>query len=253
MRLQHYSALAVLFAIAACARIAVGQAHDSGSTVANSSDIAILSYNLDAVSPLHMADCLTSSLTKQDKQIRIMPEQRARNSFFPWLEESVLSLEPKQVAKLLSDRLIQMRSRETGLRYLVIFTQVSSSSHMHGPFFCGGGYGGAGCLGGASIGRETSIAAIVWDLERGRESQQLSATRRAHDVIVGLGLPLWIPGGMSTKTQACHLMAQKLLQIMHDPDPVLDGSTGAQTVSVWRTSAEITDEANGPDSASGPP
>ena len=58
-----------------------------------------------------------------------------------------------------------------------------------GPFACGGGYGGAGCLGAGRIARETTVAAIVWDLERGRESKDLVTTERANDLLVGAGLP----------------------------------------------------------------
>ncbi len=243
---RRRSVLAVLFGLSACARIAPGQGQDLRSAPANDAQIAVLNYNLDAASSLHMADCLTSALRKQEKQLRIMPAQQAKNAFFPWLEESVLSLEPKQVAMLLSDQLIQVRSRESGLRYLVILTEARSSSQMRGPFVCGGGYGGAGCLGGARIGRETTIGVIVWDLERGRESQELSVTEHAHDLIVGALLPVWIPGGLSTKMQACHTMAQRVLQIVRD-------SADARNATVWWSSAELTDTANKPDSGSEPP
>ena len=244
MIVLHRNALAVLLGIAACTRIALGQSHDPGSAAANSPGLAILSYNLDVASPLHIVDCLTMPLAKQDKQIRILPAQQAKNALFPWLEESVLSLEPEQAAMLLSDDLIREKARKTGLRYLVFLTQARGSSSMNGPFACGGGYGGAGCLGGARIGRETTVAAVIWDLERGRESRELSETKRAHDILVGLVLPLWIPGGLSTRMEACHTMAQKLLQIVRDADSVPEGSISETTnASVWRSSAELTDAA----------
>jgi len=244
MTFLHRSALPVLLGIAACAPIALGQGQDLGSAAANSPGLAVLSYNLDAASRLHVVDCLSPPLAKQDKQIKIIPAQQAKNALFPWLEESVLSLEPKQAAMLLSDHLIRERARESGLRYLVFLTQASSSSSMNGPFVCGGGYGGAGCLGGARIGRETTVAAVIWDLERGRESRELSETKRAHDILVGLVLPLWIPGGLSTRTEACHTMAQKLLQIVRDADAVPEGPISETTdASVWWSSAELTDAA----------
>jgi hypothetical protein len=249
MILPHGSALTVLLGIAACTRIALGQGDDLGSVAANGPGLAILSYNLDVASPLHVVDCLAPPRAKQDKQIRIIPAQQAKNALFPWLEESVLSLEPKQAAMLLSDDLIREKARKTGLRYLVFLTQASGSSSMNGPFACGGGYGGAGCLGGARIARETTIAAVIWDLERGRESRELSDTKRAHDILVGLVLPLWIPGGLSTRMQACHTMAQKILQIVGNADAVPEGpASEAMDASAWRSSAEIIDAENGTES-----
>lgn len=225
------------------ARGASNEVPGNGTTVRNRSDLAILNNAPDGIAPQSMVDCVSSSLSKHDSRIKTMPSQEAKNLLFPWLQESVLSLDPKPVAMLLSNTLLQQRSRESGLRYVVFLTQAHSSSNSYGPFLCGGGYGGAGCLGAARITRETTVSAMVWDLERGRESKDLLTTERAHDLLVGAILPLWIPGGMSTKAHACHTMAQKLLQAVRESDVAPEGSTSqASNDSIWQSPAEFTAE-----------
>jgi hypothetical protein len=216
----------------------------NGTAVRNRSDMAILNIAPDGISPQSMVNCVSTSLSKQDNRIRTMPAQEAKNLLFPWLQESVLSFDPKHAAMLLSNTLLQQRSRESGLRYVVFLTQVRGGSDMSGPFFCGAGPGGVGCLGAARITRETTVYALIWDLERGRESQYLLTTKRAHDLLVGVVVPLSIPGGSSTKEQACHTMARKLLQVVREPDAVPEGSTSeASKASIWKSTADLTAEA----------
>jgi hypothetical protein len=204
--------------------------------------MAIFNYDLDSTSPHSLADCVASSLTQQDKRVRIMPRQQAKNTFYPWLEQSVLSMNPEQMATLLSNPLLQERSRESGLRYVVFLAPPSGYSNTNGPLFCGSGLGAAACLGAVRTTRETTVYAIIWDLERGR-SQNLFANERAKDLLVGwvgFVVPLWIPGGLSTKAHACHTMAKKLLQVVRETDAVPEGSTpDAQKASIWRSAADL--------------
>jgi hypothetical protein len=234
--------------------LTIGQSVDSDNAadVANDSGIALLNYGLDARVAQRMTDCITSTVTKQGNKIKVTDAQQAKNAFFPWLEESVVSFSPKQAATLLSNRMIQQRSRESRLRYVVFITEEYGSSHMKGPFFCGGGYGGAGCLGAAGIARETTVHAVVWDLERGRQAE-LSATENAHDLLVGFVLPLWIPGGLPTTTQACHTMAQDLLRMVREPDAVPGGSNlEARPAMIWKSATELTDDATAAESGERP-
>jgi hypothetical protein len=192
-----------------------------------------------------VVDCIESSLAHEDKALRITPAQQVRDAFFPWLEESVLSLDPKQTAMLLSKPLFQEKARETGLRYLTFLTAGTGSAALHGPFFCGGAGAGAGCLGLGRIARETTFGAVIWDLAGGRESQRLEADEVAHDVMVGFVLPLWIPGGTSTRTRACHTMARNLIQTVRASDRGMADPSG-EVQTVWRSPAEPTEDATAP-------
>jgi hypothetical protein len=235
--IRRRAAALLLVIIIGCVPPAFGQGTEpqSGAEVRNHSGIAILNSGVDVRMAQAMSNCMASSVTRQNKEIKIMAAQQAKNAFYPWMEESVVSFDPKQAAALLSNRMIQERAREIELRYLVFLTEAHGSSHMNGPFDCGGGYGGAGCLGAARIARETTVRAVVWDLEGGRQSD-LSAAEYAHDLVVGLVLPLWIPGGLPTSTQACHAMAKKLVQMVREPDET-------RTAMVWRTASELADDA----------
>jgi len=239
------AALLVLVVITGCAPPVIarsGETHN-GEKILSDSGIALLNHDLDARVAQKMTDCITSEVTKQSSGTKVTDAQQAKNALFPWLEESVVSFDPQQAATLLSNRMIQERSREMRLRYVVFVTEARGSSHMNGPFLCGGGYGSAGCLGAARITRETTVRAVVWDLERGRQSE-LSADENAHDLLVGFVLPLWIPGGQSTTHHVCQTMAQRLVQMVREPDAAPASSIiEAQSALVWKSAAELADDA----------
>jgi len=118
-----------------------------------------------------------------------------------------------------AESVVQQRAQDIEVRYLVVPTHSdNNTSTLRGPFGCGGGPAGAGCLGAGRYTRESALGVVIWDLDRRRVSKELSDTESTNDLVVGLMLPLWIPGGSSTKTRACHSVAHAVIGAMRETE-----------------------------------
>jgi hypothetical protein len=169
---------------------------------------------------MQTTQCLRKSIEGLDHGLQIVSEDEVRDAFFPWLEYDVMST---YAVDALIGHSLQERARQTGVEFVVFPTDAHSGSETKGPFLCGGGYGGAGCLGAAEVQRNSEVTASIWDLRRGARGQSLTGQGHAKDALIGLVLPIWIPGGGSTKVHACHELAGALLEVMHgDPQGRLE-------------------------------
>lgn len=210
---------------------------EDGESVPKPADlgkIAILGNGLDS-RPAHWTlPCLSKALARVGKDVRIITEEQARDVLFPWLEPGVLSAQSADtVAGVLAGRMIHERASAADLQFLVLPTAARSNTDMRGPFFCGAAGEGAGCLGVATLKRESAIGATLWDLRRGLQVPSVSGKGRAHDVLIGFVLPVWIPAGPSSKSLACRDMANALAGVIHgDPNALLTPIAAAPNARV---------------------
>jgi len=161
--------------------------------------------------------CLSESLKKLDPKLALVDANVVKDALYPWLDSDLLEDQASEEA-ILGSAMLRQRASELGIRYIVGFTHTTKDGDLKGPFLCAQ----SGCLGVGVIRRETRISAYLWDMQRGLEASNLGGHGKAHDLLLGYVLPVWIPMGGSTKHLACTDLARHLSRIMQgDPDSAL--------------------------------
>jgi hypothetical protein len=154
-----------------------------------------------------MASCLESRL--KSAGLSVLSSDTFRSELFPWFETNVRPRYPDELAMMLAKPLVRTKLDELGMPQVVYVTGKTLEGGGEDAIFCGGGPGGAGCLGLAWEDRETSVSAIVWNLSAadmvGSEELVVSGTT----VVPAFILP--IPFIPPTKTQACGELAERLI------------------------------------------
>jgi hypothetical protein len=149
--------------------------------------------------------CLQSEL-----EGAILPEEVPRNAIFPWFEPATTPMETGQLVALF--RREDVRRRLWALaRYFVFVHSGSEQAKFGGPFYCGGGYGSAGCLGAASGERKTQVRALIYDMLL-ESTTTLEAEALGQTVIVGVITPLWHTD--DTTGLACRDIARQLRELL---------------------------------------
>ena len=165
------------------------------------------------------AACVTHELKALDKGIRILSGQEVADAFFPWLEDTSDGFDPDAMLPVLLSRMGHERADALGLRFVIFLVSGDSGSRLQGPMECGAVAPYTGCLGAARLRRQSSLRATLWDFQDSAMADALHGRGQSTDTVVGVGVPLWLPGGRSTKTLACEDLARALNRVLHaDPD-----------------------------------
>lgn len=139
--------------------------------------------------------------------------EQFRNAVFPWFEPSVdQPTTPEAWAQRLRDPLVAAGGMEAGARYIVFVNGHTSHSEHNGPFTCGAGYGGAGCVGVMSADRRTVLNVRVADLMRGEMAEEIKTSESGSNTWVGLIVP--IPIISMTETEACNRAAAEVNELV---------------------------------------
>jgi hypothetical protein len=216
-----------------------------GSVISTRGKIAILSNGVEGRLGKQTTQCLTKALESLDNSVRILAEDQARDAFFPWFEYDVLST--ASIDELLFSYLAEERARQTELEFIIVpieahFGDVLSRNNIKGPFTCGGGAYGAGCVGVAEVRRDSDVTAAIWDFRRGLAAHAVSGEGHAKDALIGVLLPVLIPTAESTKTHACHELASAVLDVMHGGSKValeqIEASSSAEAATAGTMTAD---------------
>lgn len=152
--------------------------------------------------------CLGDALTGVVGTSRLMPSESFRDAMFPWFEPGRSPATRPEMDALLAKPPVREKIGELDVRYLIALTSRTDRPGSFPGLLCGGGYGGAGCLGVAWEKKESRIDAIVWDLRESRETGTVSAASSGRSVAVGVILPIVFIA--YTEAEACATMADAI-------------------------------------------
>ena len=161
--------------------------------------------------------CVGRRLAQASPPFEVIPADRVRLEFFPWLEPSTAPKTVEAVRRWLADPAIQNKMRAIGARYLLEFHGETKTDIPGGGILCGAGYGGGGCLGFAWGSRESSFSASLLDIREGGTPLDASATQRGGVYVPAFLLP--IPIMAQTETKACDELAQRIHAMFTRNDP----------------------------------
>jgi hypothetical protein len=211
MKVLYYSALfLVLTGCVTTPTPRVVVTEKTGTRAVGSEAIAIV----DA-SPIrrHLrdAECVRLAIEASNPSLWTMPGARFRDAMYPWFEPETAPANADELTLLLARPAVRARLEALNVRYVVI-VDANTTSRDEGFFFCGGGYGGAGCLGIGSQALESTVKAAVWDIKRQTSAGKVSSTATGDNVSIGVVVPLFFVS--KTEEAACAGLGQEVARML---------------------------------------
>jgi hypothetical protein len=137
-----------------------------------------------------LQSCLESIVASNSPHLRLVSGSQVRAVAFPWLEAGMTPSQ-EDLQNLLGQPAIASQLEGLGVRF-VLFPKIKYVDNFVGPFFCGAGQGGAGCLGVAGGDQSTQYSVPVWDVVTGTMlDPPISGARSGFNWAVGYVIPIW--------------------------------------------------------------
>jgi len=179
--------------------------------------LALEPFELGAKScdPEKTAACVRRAIVRQRRELRVVPREEFSRVAYPGLAVSEAPSAPEHLVLLLEDADFRAQIEPLGLRYVVVVGGLTSTRKLWGGIFCGGGYGGAGCLGLEAAEHETRMAATVFDVERiGRRREVTASDQDREYLAIFVIFPFFKPA--ATMSGACRNVAAEILRAMDE-------------------------------------
>ena len=161
--------------------------------------------------------CLTQHLLKAVPQFTLLRHETVQDMLYPLMEPGTQPENEHDFAALLRREDVRLRLADKGVRFLVAFSGSTRSEDWQGGIFCGGGYGGGGCLGFSWADKETALDAVLWDLADIDSPELAQASESGTSIMPAFLLPIPIPA--STQAGACRELGQRISTIIKEkPD-----------------------------------
>jgi hypothetical protein len=137
-----------------------------------------------------MQECLESKVVSSHPTLRLVPGSRVRAIVFPWLEAG-MAPSKEALANLLGRTSIASHLDRLRVRF-ILFPTIDYVDNLGGPFMCGAGAGGGGCLGVMLGSQATRFTVPVWDAaNRTMVDAPIKGETEGFSWIVGFILPVW--------------------------------------------------------------
>ena len=203
-RLVASTSLALLFALSACTTTTVDEYRENNTALTLNSDerVVVLGrrHYADHETEPDFIDCIGEKL-EEDKGISVLPEKEFVDLLYPWFEPRTAPLGLKRLTKMLDEPMIAQRFREQGLHYMIWIDGSTETTDRDGSVSCAIGPGGGGCFGFATWEKTGTYEAIIWDLQKLKESGRVKVEARGSSYMVAIILP--IPIVAQVQDQAC--------------------------------------------------
>jgi hypothetical protein len=156
------------------------------------------------------AKCVEKTILKNRPDQLFVDDRTFKDALFPWFETNTAPKTPADLPKLLARPLVKDKISELGVRYVIFIAgdTTGSPADAHGlsdiTF--------AGWWGLHWWDRETSLAAIVWDLKKAEEVCKVEATASGTTIMPAIIIP--IPIMPMTETTTCEELGRQLVELL---------------------------------------
>lgn len=153
--------------------------------------------------------CVGSRLEEMAPPIRIVPFDRFRLAFFPWLEHSIAPATEEDVLRFVAHPVVHQKLEELNVRYLIRFSGRTTTNLSRGgiapiPY--------AGFWGFTWGTRHSAFTVAVIDVREAVAVARKSASREAGVYVPAVVLPVPIIG--ATESAACQELAEHIHGIL---------------------------------------
>ncbi len=156
------------------------------------------------------AECVEKTILKNRPDQLFVDDRAFKDALFPWFETNTAPNLPADLPKLLARPLVKDKISELGVRYVIFIAggTTGSPADAHGL----GGLGYYGWLGLHWWDRETSWAAVIWDLMRAGEVCKVEATASGTAIMPAFIIP--VPIMPMTETTACEELGRQIVELL---------------------------------------
>jgi len=153
-------------------------------------------------------DCVGRRLAQAQPPFQVIPADKVRLEFFPWLEPSTAPKSLEDLQRWAADPAIRNKMRAIGARYLLEFHGGTKTEVPKGGILCGAGFGAGGCFGFAWGSRDSAFSAALLDMWEGGKPLDASATRHSGVYLPAFILPIPLMAG--TESKACEELSLRI-------------------------------------------
>lgn len=208
----------VAIGLAGCASTRIEESRRADTGILGEEALVILgraSYN-DRQTEKSFTDCLSDSLSKGDRPIRLIPQEEFKDDMYPWFEPRTAPATAQDLAKLFAEPGVRQRIREEKVRYLAWIDGDTVTVDKGGSLSCTISTFGGGCFGMSYWEQDASYEASIWDLENLTTAGNISADSNGTSYLAGLILP--IPIMARPGNAACKGLARQLREFLIDEE-----------------------------------
>ncbi|WP_153145081.1 hypothetical protein [Dechloromonas sp. H13] len=160
---------------------------------------------------MEMQECLQKKLETRHAALRLASATTVRNAAFPWLEAGVTP-SSEVLAEILGSPPISEKLKRNDIRF-VLLPVIEHINSFGGPFFCGYGIRGAGCLGAAWGDNVTRFTVPVWDVSANAMlSAPITGEVKDFSWAAAYIIPIWHI--TDTLREACNEISQQVLRAL---------------------------------------
>jgi len=178
-------------------------------------------FSLDGrpIDEKEIVTCISDEIRKAHPSLRIVAPDEFRRAAFPDLSPEAVPNSPEYLSQLLNHANFRERISSLGIRYL-LSVQGKTDSVQKGGAGCGGGMGGAACIGLLTWERQSRISASVFDLKEARPAGNLHASADGRPWFFFIfPSPLMIGLPAFTEGKACREMGDALAKFLAGERP----------------------------------
>jgi hypothetical protein len=184
-------------------------------------------FSLDSqpIKESKIVDCIGQAVRKAHPALRIVPPDEFRHTVFPDLAPEAAPNNPEHFALLLSHPTFKKRTASLGIRYLISLSG-RTDSQQKGGVGCGGGMGGAACIGLLWWEQRSLLNATVFDLQHAQSAGNLHASADGRPwFFFVFPSPLMIGVPAFTESKACGDLGEAVAKFIAGEDTPEDRST----------------------------
>lgn len=161
--------------------------------------------------------CIRPAMLEANPDLHFVTARQFRENLYPYFSASTTPKNVEDYKCMLEKPEVQQRIDLLGVRYLIIMTKGGTLTDWHGGIFCGGGYGGGGCIGLSWWGRKSELGLAVWDLRKKSHVGNVESKATGTGVMPAFGLPIpvYVP---ATKSAVCREIGNRLAKLLSGQD-----------------------------------
>lgn len=198
------------FLVGGCMTARVEQSRHTLTGIGDGDAVVVLarSYHNGNHTENDFIECLDRNLTVGPTPMRVIPQGRFRDDFYPWFEPRMAPKSPDELPRIMSEPAVAERFRDSGLRYIIWIEGSTEALEGGGNISCSVGPGGGGCFGMMWWEKDSDYKASIWDLHQLASAGQVATDVNGMSFMPAVIIP--VPLVAPTQTTACKRLADQL-------------------------------------------
>lgn len=196
------SVISLVLLIFGCSTVTMRGTEESALNLENEEAIVMIMSNHSGVSPKKLSSsfreietCVAETVREVSPSMRVVMADEFRRMAFPGLDFEEIPRDQEYILPLIKDQGFLETIAPLKLKYLLTISgNTTGLLNKSGDIVCGGGYGGAGCLGLAVWDKTASLQASIIDVKHASQVGELevNVTGKPWLAVVGF-IPVGLP------------------------------------------------------------